>query len=332
MPLTRRRAQVAMTGWLLAPSMVPAETAWPIKSVRLVVPYAPAGATDLVARMLAPELTAAFGQPFVVDNRPGGGAIIGTAEVAKAAPDGYTLMVGTIGTHAIGPALFPRLSYDPIKDFTAVSMVAATGNVLVMNPAKARERGIASVHDLVRFATANPGRLNMASAGNGTSIHLAGELFKQMTRTFMVHIPYRGSGPALLDLVAGSVDVMFDAVPSSIAHIRAGRLLPLAVTPSHRVPVLQDVPTVQEAGGPQLRGYEVSSWAGVLGPADMPPDVTARLQRELARIVRASPLKDRWTAEGWLSAGGTSAEFTSLIAAEVKKWGRVVRAAGVRPD
>src|SRR5262245_10479168 len=183
--------------------------AWPSKPVRIVVPFAAAGTTDIIARALAPELQRAFGQPFIVDNKPGAGGNTGAAEVAKSAPDGYTLLMGTVGTHAINASLYPKMPYDPVKDFQPVTLVAGVPNVLVMNPATAQRHGINGVPDLVKAAKANPGKLNMASSGNGTSIHLAGELFKSMTGTFMLHIPYRGSGPALIDLMGGSMDLMF---------------------------------------------------------------------------------------------------------------------------
>ena len=218
----RRRLIAAVA--LALPTALAAQGAWPSKPVRIVVPFAPAGTTDILARALAPELSRVFGQPFIIDNKPGAGGNLGADQVAKSAPDGYTLLMGTVGTHAINAALYPKMTYDPVRDFAPITLVASVPNVLVMNPAKAEAYGIASVPDLIRYAKANPGKLNMASSGNGTSIHLAGELFKTMTGTFMVHFPYRGSGPALLDLIGGSMDLMFDNLPSAMPQIKAGKL------------------------------------------------------------------------------------------------------------
>jgi len=214
---------------LAAPTLAYAQ-AWPSKPVRIVVPFAAGGTTDILARALAPELQRVFGQPFIVDNKPGAGGNIGAADVAKSAPDGHTLLMGTVGTHGINAALYPKMPYDPIKDFVPITLVAGVPNVLVFNPAKAQSYNVNSVQDLIKYAKANPGKLNMASSGNGTSIHLSGELFKSMTGTYMLHFPYRGSGPALLDLIGGSMDLMFDNLPSSMAQIKAGRLKPIAVT------------------------------------------------------------------------------------------------------
>src|SRR6185369_8941493 len=205
--VSRRHALAALTGSIGAPWAWAAD-AWPSKPVRIVVPFAAAGTTDIIARAISPELQRAFAQPFVVDNKPGAGGNTGAAEVAKAPPDGYTLLMGTVGTHAINPALYPKMPYDHVKDFTPITLCAGVPNVLVVNPAMAQKLNINSVADLIRVAKANPGKLNVASSGNGTSIHLSAELFKSMTGTYMVHLPYRGSGPALIDLLAGNVDLM----------------------------------------------------------------------------------------------------------------------------
>ena len=263
-PLHARRRQVmalaASTVALacaaaLLPTMARAQGAWPTKPVRIVVPFAPGGTTDILARAMAPELSKAFGQQFIVDNRAGAGGNVGAELVAKSPGDGYTLLMGTVGTHGINRALYAKLPYDPIKDFVPITLVAAVPNVMVMNADKAKAQGIHNVQDFIRVAKANPGKMNMASSGNGTSIHLAGELFKSMTGTFMLHLPYRGSGPALMDMVAGNADVMFDNLPSSMAQIKAGKLIALAVTSSERSGALPDVPTVEQAGGPTLKGY-----------------------------------------------------------------------------
>ena len=228
---TRRTLLASAAAVLVAsPLSALAQTAWPTKPVKIVVPFAPGGTTDILARVVANELTKAFGQPFVVDNRAGAGGNIGSDIVAKAAPDGYTLLMGTVGTHGINKALYNKLSFDPVKDFTPITLVAGVPNVMVMNTDKAKALGINSVADFISHAKAHPGKLNMASSGNGTSIHMAGELFKAMTGTYMLHIPYRGSGPALMDMVGGSMDVMFDNLPSAMQQIKAGKLKALAVT------------------------------------------------------------------------------------------------------
>jgi tripartite-type tricarboxylate transporter receptor subunit TctC len=305
---------------------------WPTKPVRIVVPFAAGGTTDILARALAPELQRVFGQPFIVDNKPGAGGNLGATDVAKATPDGHTLLMGTVGTHGINAALYPKLPYDPVKDFVPVTLVAAVPNVLVLNPAKAQQAGINSVADLIRYAKANPGKLNMASSGNGTSIHLAGELFKTMTGSFMVHMPYRGSGPALIDLMGGSVDLMFDNLPSALPHIKAGKLKALAVTSNQRSQAVPDLPTVEEAGGSALKGYEASSWFGLLAPAGTPMDVVNRVQQETAKALASPALKERLLAQGAIPSGMTSAEFARHIAAETTKWAKVVKAAGAKVD
>ena len=314
------------------PALAGAQSAWPTKPVRIVVPFAAAGTTDILARALAPELQRAFGQPFVVENKGGAGGNLGAAEVAKAAPDGYTLLMGTVGTHAINSSLYPKMPYDHVKDFVPVTLVAGVPNVLVLNPANAQKYGINTVADLVRVAKGNPGRLNMASSGNGTSIHLAGELFKTMTGTYMVHFPYRGSGPALLDLMGGNMDLMFDNLPSAMPHIKSGRLKALAVTSAVRSAALPDLPTIAEAGGAALKGYEASSWFGLLAPAGTPKDIVDRIQQETAKAMSSPALKERLQAQGAIPSGITSAEFARYIEAETKKWAGVVKASGAKVD
>jgi tripartite-type tricarboxylate transporter receptor subunit TctC len=321
-----------LAGAALWPLAGRAQAAWPSRAVRIVVPFAAAGTTDILARALAPELQKAFGQPFVIDNKPGAGGNSGAADVAKAAPDGHTLLMGTVGTHAINPSLYARMPYDHVKDFVPVTLVAAVPNVLVMNPVHAQQNGIDSVPALIEFARRRPGKLNMASSGNGTSIHLAGELFKSMTQTFMLHLPYGGSGPALVDLIAGNTDLMFDNLPSSLPHIKSGRLKALAVTSAKRSPALPDLPTVEEAGGPALKGYEASSWFGLFAPAGTAPDIVARVQAETAKALGTPALNERLQSQGAAPGGMTSAEFTRHVAAETAKWARVVKAAGAKVD
>ena len=329
--IRRRSALTLLAGAACAPAAL-AQAAWPARPVRIVVPFAAAGTTDILARALAPELQRAFGQPFVVDNKPGAGGNSGSAEVAKAAPDGYTLLMGTVGTHAINPSLYEKMPYDAKRDFVPVTLMAGVPNVLVLNPAMAQRYGINSVADLTRVARANPGKLNVASSGNGTSIHLSAELYKSLTGTFMVHFPYRGSGPALIDLMAGNVDLMFDNLPSSMPHIRSGRLKALAVTSAARSSALPDVPTVAEAGGPALKDFEASSWFGLLAPAGTPAEIVNRIQQETAKALATPAMRERLQAQGAIPSGNTPAEFARLIDEETKKWARVVKASGAKVD
>nr|WP_047197209.1 tripartite tricarboxylate transporter substrate binding protein [Caldimonas brevitalea] len=316
---------------LLAPGFGWSQTAaWPAKPIRLVVPFAPGGTTDLLARALAPELSKSLGQPVVVENKPGAGGNLGAADVARAPNDGHTLLMGTVGTHGINQSLYPKLPYDPIKDFAPVTLVAGVPNVLVINPAKAQAYKINGVPDLIRYARAHPGKLNMASSGNGTSIHLSGELFKSMTGTYMLHFPYRGSGPALMDLIGGNVDVMFDNLPSALPHIKAGKLKALAVTSGKRSEVLPDVPTVEEAG--PVKGYEASSWFGLLVPAGTPAEVVQRLHQETAKALASPALKERLLAQGAIPSGIGPAEFAKLIGSETRKWAEVVKVSGAKVD
>jgi tripartite-type tricarboxylate transporter receptor subunit TctC len=307
-----------------------AQGAWPNKPVKIVVPFAPGGTTDILARSLAPELSKAFGQPFIVENRAGAGGNLGADAVAKSPADGYTLVMGTVGTHGINKSLYEKMPFDPVKDFVPITLVAGVPNVMIVNADKAKAMGIANVADFIRVAKASPGRLNMASSGNGTSIHLAGELFKSMSGTFMLHFPYRGSGPALLDMLGGNMDVMFDNLPSSMPHIRSGKLLALAVTSAQRSAALPDVPTVEEAG--KLKGYEASSWFGLLAPAGTPPDIVNRIQQETAKALNTPALKERLLAQGASPSGNTPQEFARLIDSEIKKWAQVVKTSGAKVD
>ncbi|TWO66126.1 tripartite tricarboxylate transporter substrate binding protein [Caenimonas sedimenti] len=330
--ITRRRAAAALAllGGALAAGPVLAQGAWPSKPVRIVVPFAPGGTTDILARSLAPELSKAFGQSFVVENRAGAGGNIGADIVAKSAPDGYTLLMGTVGTHGINKSLYSKMPYDPQKDFVPISLVAGVPNVMVLNSEKAAARGIHTVADFIKYAKANPAKLNMASSGNGTSIHLAGELFKSMAGVYMTHFPYTGSGPALLGMLSGDMDVMFDNLPSAMPHIKAGKLKALAVTSGQRSGALPDTPTVEQAGG--LKGFEASSWFGLLAPTGTPQDIVNRVQQETAKALATPAMKERLLAQGAIPSGNTPAEFAKLIDAEIKKWAPVVKASGAKID
>lgn len=332
-PRRRLVAVASLAAVLLgAGGIAQAQDTWPTKTVRIVVPFAPGGTTDILARAVAPELSKAFGQQFIVDNRAGAGGNVGAEIVARSAPDGYTLLMGTVGTHGINRALYPKLPYDPIKDFVPITLVASVPNVMEMNADKARQYGIQNVQDFIRYVRSHPGQLNMASSGSGTSIHLAGELFKSMTGTFMTHIPYKGSGPALLDMVAGNADVMFDNLPSSMQQIKAGKLKALAVTSSQRSAALPDVPTVEEAGGPSLKGYEASSWFGLLGPAGTSPEIVQRIQQEVAKSLATASVKEKMLAQGAIPGGNTPSAFAQHIEREHVKWAQVVKASGAKVD
>jgi len=328
-----RRLALAVLAGLAVLSMaspVLGQSAWPGKPVRIVVPFAPGGTTDILARAIAPELSKAFGQPFIIDNRAGAGGNLGADIVAKAPADGYTLLMGTVGTQAINKSLYARLPYDPQRDFSPITLVAGVPNVMEMNAERAKALGINNVLDFIAYARAHPGQLNMASSGNGTSIHLAGELFKSRTGIFMTHIPYSGSGPAMMGMLSGVVDVMFDNLPSSMAQIKAGKLKAFAVTSSQRSGALPDLPTVEEAG--KLKGFEASSWFGLLAPAGTPADVVLRLQQETAKALKTPAMKEKLLAQGAIPSGNTPQEFAALIDAEIKKWAPVVKTSGARVD
>jgi len=326
----RRRSLVVLGLSVAATPWARGQGAWPTKPVRIVVPFAAGGTTDILARALAPELAKALGQAFIIENKAGAGGNLGADIVAKSPPDGYTLLMGTVGTQAINPSLYPKMPYDAIKDFVPITLVAGVPNVMVMNPAKAAADGITDVRTFIAYARAHPGKLNMASSGNGTSIHLSGELFKTMTGTYMVHFPYRGSGPALLDLIGGTMDVMFDNLPSALPQIKAGKLIALAVTSSERSGALPDVPTIAEAG--PVKGFEATSWFGLLAPAGTPAEIVNRLQQESAKALGSPALKERLLSQGALPGGMAPADFGRFIAAEAKKWAAVVKASGAKVD
>lgn len=317
---------------LLLPLATNAQQAYPNRPVKIIVPFAASGPADNYARFMAQRLQDAMGQPFVVDNRPGAGSIIGTDAAAKSPADGYTLLMGTVGTHGINRALYEKMPYDPIKDFSPITLVAGVPNVMVVNAEKAKERNINTVADFIAYAKAHPAKLNMASSGNGTSIHLSGELFKSMSGTFMVHFPYKGSSPALLDLVGGATDVMFDNLPSSLQLIKSGKLKALAVTSSQRSGALPDVPTLEQAGGAALKGFDASSWFGLLAPAGTPPEIVARIQQEVAKSLNTPAIKEKLLAQGAIPSGNTPAEFAKFIDAEHKKWAQVVKNSGAKVD
>ncbi len=311
-----------------------AQNTFPNKPIRLIVPFPAGGATDNIARPLQNELLSTAKWNVVIDNKPGAGGNIGAEAVAKSLPDGYTWLMASVGTHGINQPLYTqgggKLPFDPIKDFTPISLVAELPNVLVLNPEWAAKNNINSVNDLIRYAKANPGKVNMASSGNGTSIHMAGELFKSMTNTFMVHLPYKGSPPAVTDLMAGNVDIMFDNLPSSINFIRAGKLKALAVTSAKRSPAFPDLPTIAEAAN--LPGYEATSWFGIVGPANMPLDILSKTSAELMRAINSPTVKEKYLAMGAEPVGNTPAQFSTYIKNEITKWTKVVKDSGAKVD
>jgi tripartite-type tricarboxylate transporter receptor subunit TctC len=307
-------------------SAAQAQAPYPSRPVRVVVPFAAGGTTDIFARLIADKLSQNLGQQFIIDNRGGAGGNIGTDAVAKAAPDGYTLVMGTVGTHAINASLYAKMPYDPLTDFEGVAFAAGVPNLMVVNPKNVKAT---NVKDFIAEAKASAKKFNMASSGNGTSIHLSGELFKQVTGVEMPHVPYRGSGPAINDLVGGQVDVMFDNLPSSIEQAKAGNLRALAVTSAQRSPALPDVPTLAESG---LPNFEASSWFALFAPKGTPPEITNKLNAEVRKALEGEDLKKRFAELGGEIRPMSPAELMAYVRAEHGKWAQVVKASGARLD
>ena len=311
---------------LLVASGSAAAQAWPTKPIRLVAPYAAGGPIDISARLLAPKLQEALGQPVLVENRPGAGGNIGADLVAKSAPDGYTLVIGAIATHAINPWLFASLPYDPIRDFRHVALIVQVPNVLVVNnelPAK-------SVGELVALAKRRPGQLDFASGSTGSTGHLAGEMFKLMTGTYLVHIPYKGAAPAVTDLMAGRVHLMFDNLASALPNVKAGKVRALAVTTKTRSSFLPELPTLDESG---LKGFDMTTWWGVMAPAKTPDAVVQRLNAEIFKALEMTDVKERLRTMGSETpAVRTPEAFSAFVAAELKTYGELVKRSGARPD
>ncbi|MGQ0511490.1 MAG: tripartite tricarboxylate transporter substrate binding protein [Betaproteobacteria bacterium] len=297
--------------------------AWPSKPIRYIVPFPPGAFNDSLARMMAAELPKALGQPVLVENRPGGNTIIGTEAAAKSAPDGYTLF-GAALPFAVIQSLY-KTSFDVTKDFAPIVLAGTTPNLLVANPGAP----VNSVKELIAFAKANPGRLNYASTGNGTSNHLSFELFKAMTKTFIVHIPYKGSAPAVTDLIAGQVQVMFDNTPNVLPHVRAGKLKALAVSSKVRSKLAPEVPTVDEAGVP---GYDVTVWFGILAPAGTPKPIVDRLNAEMVKVIRTPEITDRFLKSGVDPVASTPEAFSGYLKSEVGRWAKVIQDAGIKAD
>jgi tripartite-type tricarboxylate transporter receptor subunit TctC len=311
---------------LAAASPVTLSQAWPARPVHIMVPYPAGGPVDLSARLIAPKLQQALGQPVVVENRAGAGGNIGADFVAKSAPDGHTLVMGAIATHAINPALYPNFPYDSVRDFRHVALVVQVPNVLVVN----NDLPVKSVQELVAFAKERPGKLDFASGSTGSTGHLAGELFKQLTGTYMVHIPYKGSALATADLFAGRVHLMFDNLASALPSIRAGKVRALAVTTAKRSSFVPELPTLEEAG---LKGFDLTTWWGVMAPARTPQPIVERLAAEIAAAMSAPDVAERLRAMGSESPTvRTPAEFTAFVERERKVYGELVRRSGAKAD
>ena len=319
-------ATVAAAAFLPAPVHAqPADAAaWPAKPIRWVVPFPPGGAMDVIARTLGERAGRALGQPFVIENRPGAGGNIGADAVAKSPADGYTIMITSIGM-ATNKALYAKLSYDPVKDFAPISLLAVVPNVLVVN-ANSPDKTVA---DVIAHAKRDPGKLTYASAGNGTSIHLAGEVFASMAGLNLLHVPYKGSGPAVTDMLGGQVDLMFDSITSAAPHIQSGKLRALGVTSARRSATLPGVPTIAEAGVP---GYEVSPWFAVFAPAGTPAPIVQKLNTALLDAMKQPDTQARFDAIGAQPIGSTPAELADHVDKEMARWGKLIKERNIRMD
>ncbi len=309
----------------LAANGVAAADAYPTKPIRFVVAFPPGGGTDIIGRSIAQKLSERLAQQVIVDNRPGAGGNIGTDIVAKSAPDGYTILMGSAGPLAINASLFAKMPFDPLRDLAPVTLAASTPNVLVVHPSLA----VHSVAELVALARANPGAINFASSGHGTPAHLAGELFNTLAGVKLVHVPYKGAAPALADLLGGQVQLMFSTMPPALPHVKEGKLRGLAVTSLKRSPAAPELPTIDEAA---LPGFEANTWHGVVAPAGTPADIIERLNREIVAILHEREMVERLSAQGAEPVGSTPAEFAAYIRSETLKWAKVVRESGARAE
>lgn len=318
-------AAAALGALALVPFAAQAQAAFPSKPITIVVGFSAGGTTDTLARIIGQYMGRELGQTVMIDNRPGAGGNIGSQMVARAPADGHTLLMGTVGTHAINQSLYKKMAFDPIKDFQPLSRVALVPNLLVAHPSQPFK----NVKELIAHAKANPGKINFASSGNGTSIHLSAEMFNQMAGVDMQHIPYKGSAPALTDLLAGQTAIMFDNMPSVIGHVRAGKLRPLAVTTPQRSPALPDVPTVAEAGVP---GFSATSWFGLLAPAGTPAPVVAKLNATILKALADPEVKKKFAEQGAEPHGEKPEQFAEFIRSETAKWGETVKKSGATAD
>ena len=298
---------------------------YPTKPIVLVVPFAPGGTSELISRLMAQKLAERLGQQVVVENRPGAAGNIAMEQVARAAPDGYTLILGHIGTLAVNPAMFPRLPYDALKDFAPVSLIAAVPNIVTINPSVPAK----NLKEFLDLARAKPGAINYGSAGNGSAGHLAMEYLKRIAKVDMVHVPYKGTGPMLTDLLAGQTQATFTGASPLIPHIKSGKLRALAVGSATRIPSLPDVPTVAESG---FAGFETAQWYGIIAPAKTPPAIIQRLSAEIAQVMQLPDVIARLSGDGTVMIGSTPQEFATYIQVEMKRWGDVVRAANIKAE
>jgi tripartite-type tricarboxylate transporter receptor subunit TctC len=322
-PQRRRRSLLLAGAIALTSPLALAQSNWPTKPVTIVVPFPAGGGTDAFARPLASVLSKSLGKQFIIDNKGGAGGTVGAGVAARAVPDGYTLFMGAVH-HAIAPSMYPKLDYNIETDFVPIGMVSSVPQVVVVN---AQRVPVADLKGLLEFLRKNPGKLNYASAGNGTSHHLAGELFKLQTKTFITHIPYRGAGPALQDLIAGQVDMMFDGLGSSAAHIKAGRIKALAVASDKRAPGFPDVPATAELG---LASYQVATWYGLWAPKGTPKDVVERIQAELRKALNSEELIAIWRGIGSTTPDLYGEAYGRFVSGEVKRWAEVVKSSGAK--
>lgn len=314
---------IAALALLLAPAAF-SQSAYPTKPVRIVVPFTPGGSSDILARAIGQELSKSLGQSFVIENVAGAGGSIGADKVAKSAADGYTLLMGHIGTLAVNPSLYPNLPYQPVKDFAPVAWVARVPNVLVVN----KNVPVQNLQGLIALAKSQPGRLNYSTGGNGSAAHLATEYFKMQTGTSMVHIPYRGAAPAVSDVISGQIQLIFTGAPALIGHIRSGQLRALAVSSPKRLDILPDVPTVAEAAG--IKGFEADQWYGLVAPAGTPRDIVLKLNKHVNEALGSENLKTRLNTEGAIATPATPEEFGQLIAADIERWRPVITSGRVK--
>ena len=321
-----RSALLLLAATVLAvPYALAADAPWPARPIHLVVPYPPGGPLDTVARLTAQKVSADLGQPIVVDNKAGAGGNIGADPVAKAAPDGYTLLLGAVATHAINPTLYASVPYDAQRDFEPVTQLASTPNVLIVNPALP----VKDVREFIAYAKAHPGTLNFGSGSTGSAGHLAGELFKRMAGIEMTHVPYKGAAPAMQDLIAGQVQVMFDNLASALTQIKAGRVRALAVTTAKRTPLAPELPTIAESG---LAGFDINTWFGLFVPAKTPRPIVDRLHDGFVKALAQPDVREKMLALGAEPVGNTPGQFAAYVKSEAEKYARVVKASGARVD
>lgn len=304
---------------------VSAQDKWPSKPIKYIVPFPPGGTTDTLARVIAQKLSVSLGQQVLVDNKPGAGGNIGSDFVAKSPPDGYTILGGTISSHSINPSIYSKMPYDAVRDFIPITLIGTNANVLIVHP----ENPARNLAEFIAQSKAKPGTVNFASAGTGTSQHLSGELFKNMAGIDMVHVPYRGSAPAIQDVMGGQVTMMFDTMIVAGPQIKAGTVKALGVTSTRRVKGYENIPTLNEAGVP---GYEVVSWQGIFAPAGTPKEIVQRLNAELVKILRMPDVRERFEGLGLDIVGNTSEEFAVFQKAEIAKWAKVVKGANIKAD